>query len=311
MQPRENSKVRARSVGGLLALCLIWAWASLRSDLLPGYSTAFRLLPLAAEASLLGLFAILAALVALIGSALWPKSNELRSAALVGLGLFVVPALLTDGSREWVDASTRVALFSLTPLFAVVFEPHLGRENASAPHHGFAAPLLALVGTLLVFSIDIPHSAASGLAFLGVIVAAASVAAANCIGVRVVSCASPGLSLAFAAIATACAALVLGLAAAVFRAQPGTTIPVDAWSALELVALTLLFWLMRTMSAVQMTTRFLIAPLLANLIAVAFLHPAVGARGWTGMLLIAIASGWLLLAHEDEPERTGSSVVIS
>jgi hypothetical protein len=62
---------------------------------------------------------------------------------------------------------------------------------------------------------------------------------------------------------------------------------------------------------VRMTTRFLIAPLLANLIGLAFLRPGLQVRGWLGLSLITLGSGWLLLASEDEPERTGSPLSIN
>ena len=84
----------------------------------------------------------------------------------------------------------------------------------------------------------------------------------------------------------------------------------DAWATPDLVALALLFWLMQRMSAVRMATRFLIAPLLTNLIGIALLRPGVHRRGWTGLLLIAIGSAWLLFAPKDEPDRTGSPLGI-
>jgi uncharacterized membrane protein len=60
-----------------------------------------------------------------------------------------------------------------------------------------------------------------------------------------------------------------------------------------------------------MTTRYLIAPLIANLLSLAFLRPQVQLRSWLGLLLIALGSGWLLLAPAGEPEQTGSSLGIS
>jgi drug/metabolite transporter (DMT)-like permease len=86
---------------------------------------------------------------------------------------------------------------------------------------------------------------------------------------------------------------------------------VDGWIALPVLALGLLFWLMRRMTAVRMTTRYLIAPLIANLLSLAFLRPQVQLRSWLGLLLIALGSGWLLLAPAGEPEQTGSSLGIS
>lgn len=290
-------------------LCLIWAWASLREDMLPSSAVAAKFPTLLAEAMLLGLFAGLAGAAAFIRKAMWPGIHRLGSTVLVGMGLFVVPSLLTEWSKSWISSSTRVALFSLAPIFAVVFEPYVGNENEPAQRHAFAAALLTVFGTLLVFSIDIPQTAAAGFAFVGVIVSVACVSAANCLGVRIASRASFGLS--FAAITAGSAAVVLGVLAAVLGSNHSAKTPVDAWSALDLVALAVLFWLMRRMNAVRMTTRFVIAPLFANLIGIAFLRPSVDLCGWIGLALIASGAGWLLLAQKDEPEDAGSSVRIS
>lgn len=307
MRQQPDPRTKALPIGGLLLLCLIWAWDSLRADLFPGPSEGIHLPTLLVAAIVPGIFALLAGTGALIGKAARPRGPELRSAVLVGLGLFVLPDLLTEWSNGWIGAPTRVALFSLTPLFAVVFEPYIGDQNAPAMRHAFAAALVAVAGTLLVFSIDIPRSAASGLAFLAIMVAAASVAAANCVAVRILTMASRGLQSGFAAASAGTAALSFAVLATFRTRLPA---PLNAWAILDLLALILLFWLMGRMSAVRMTTRFLIAPLIANLVAIAFLRPHVNARGWVGLALIASGSGWLLLARDSGPELTGSSLQI-
>ena len=75
------------------------------------------------------------------------------------------------------------------------------------------------------------------------------------------------------------------------------------WAAIEWPALLLLFWLMRRMSAVQMTTRFLLAPLITNLIGLVLLRPTVSFRAGLGLVLIAGGAGWLLFSEESESER--------
>jgi drug/metabolite transporter (DMT)-like permease len=115
----------------------------------------------------------------------------------------------------------------------------------------------------------------------------------------------------FAIAATGSAAIVLALLGTAFEHRAWSAPMPDAWTTFDLLALALLFWLMRRMTAVRMTTRFLIAPLLANLIGLAFLRPGVQVRGWLGLMLIALGSGWLLLAPKDEPEETGSPLGIS
>ncbi len=223
-----------------------------------------------------------------------------------------MPAVLIQIAGEAIDASTRVALFSLAPVFALVLEPHLGSASANQPRGALMASLLAVAGTLLVFPLDLPQSAAAALAFCGVVVAVASLAAANCIAVRIASEQPARSILSFATIATGGAAIALALLGIVFehRTPRSLSLP-NPWIALDLLALALLFWLMRRMTAARMTTRFLIAPLSANLIGLAFLRPGVQARGWLGLLLIAVGSGWLLFGPEGEPGETGSPLHIN
>lgn len=310
MEPRANPGKGALATAGLLLLCLLWAWDSLRSDLLAGTTRAMSVPPLLREAMLLGLFAALAGLAALLRKAQWPRSTTFTITVLVALGLFVLPVVLITFGRDSIDDPTRVALFSLTPVFALVFQPHFADVPSPEQRGSFAAALAAVAGTLLVFPLDIPHSTASGLAMIGVLVSAVSVAAANCLGVRIASQQASGSVLAFATVVTGTAALCIGALALALRQYSGPRVPFDAWSAPDLVALALLFWLMQRMSAVRMTTRFLIAPLLANLIGIALLRPGVHLRGWIGLLLIAIGSAWLLFAPERGSDETGLSLDI-
>jgi drug/metabolite transporter (DMT)-like permease len=291
-------------LGALFLLCLLWASTSLRSDLLPGSVSVADASPFPGEALLLGLLAVVAAVVAMVRNAGWPRGRMLGAAVLVGIGLFVVPAALIEVAKGAIDDSTRMALFSLVPVLAVVFEPHLGFAS-SQQRGGLAAGLIAVLGSLLLFPLELPQNAHAALAFLGIVAAAASVAAANCMGVRIACEANAPSIFSFAAVSAGSGALILG-AIGMLGDRRALSVPhLDAWSALDLVALGLLFWMMRRMTAVRMTTRFLIAPLLANLIGLAFLRPGVQMRGWIGLLLIAAGSGWLLLGPQrDRDEST-------
>jgi drug/metabolite transporter (DMT)-like permease len=259
----------------------------------------------------LALLAGISAVAAFLRKAPWPRGSVLGSTVLAGIGLFAAPSLLIEIAKGNIDDITRVALFSLTPVFAVVFEPYLGSGSTSQQEGGLAASLIAVCGTLLVFPVNVPKSGAAVLACVGILAAAASVAAANCFSVRLACERSVPSALSFAAVATGSAAVVFAAWSAIFERHTRSSPRIDVWTALDLLALVLLFWLMRRMTAVRMTTRFLIAPLLANLAGLAFLHPGVQARGWLGLLLIAVGSGWLLLGPEDEPEGTSSSLGIN
>jgi hypothetical protein len=255
------------------------------------------------QAIVLGVLALIAALAAVARRRAWPPVRLVGFSILVGVGLFAVPAILMELAKGSVDDPTRVALFSLAPVLAVVIEPHLSSASTQQPG-GLAAGLIAVTGTLLVFPLELPQTLHAALAFVGIVAAAGSVAAANCLGV-LLACEENGPSmLNFAAIAAGAGALILAVMSVPADHRTLSVPHVDAWSGLELAALALLFWLMRRMSAVRMTTRFLIAPLLANLIGLAFLRPGVQWRGWLGLLLIAVGAGWLLLGPQQDRDAS-------
>lgn len=306
---RERSKPRA--FVGLVLLCLLWTANSLRADLFP---REVRIVPqFERNALLFTITAAAGALFAWIRGAEWPRGRVFADCVLVGLGLFFAPAVLVHVSREWISELTRVALFSLVPLFAVVFEPHVGLGDVR--RDAMIAAIIAVVGTLCVFPVDMPHAWSSSGAFCAVIVATACVAAANCRAVFIAA-ELPGRSLAsFVVIASGAAAAGFVFASAL------TERPIWSWvafhpklpwtAAIDWFALLLLFWLMRHMSAIRMTTRFLVAPLLTNLSGLVMLRPTVGLRAGLGLLLIASGAGWLLFAREDEKQRDDSLRILN
>jgi hypothetical protein len=228
---------------------------------------------------------------------------------LAGIGLFVLPLLLTQFAKTTIPDSTRVGLFSLTPLFAVILLPHLGGDMAVTPKGGFVAAMIAVAGTALLFPIEIPQSLVSFAAFCAVLASAASIAAANCLAVKTCQDAAYP-SACFAAISSAAGSLGLG-ALAMTGLHNSDSVAFDGWVVGDLLALALLFGLMSRMSAVRMTTRFLIAPLLANLAGLAVLRPHVQLQAWLGLLLIGLASVWLLVGHGERPETSGTTLGIN
>lgn len=302
----RRARVSARPVAGLLLLCVLWSAGSLRADLVPNITP--NVLPaMERQALAFALLAATAALLALRRRARWPRRSQAGAAVMVSLSLFVAPAGLLALSKEWVADLTRIAIFSLVPVFAVVLEPYIGLGMGRHTRGGLAAALVAVAGTLCVFPLDLPRSLQAGIAVCAVVLAAVCVAAANCWAVRV-AMQMPGTSTApMAAIAGATAAV--GLATASLVVEPSlwrwdALAPELAWTgAIELPGLLLLFWLMRRMSAERMTTRFLLAPLMASLTGLALLRPGVDLRAGLGLLLLAAGSGWLLLAPEEAPEE--------
>jgi drug/metabolite transporter (DMT)-like permease len=72
---------------------------------------------------------------------------------------------------------------------------------------------------------------------------------------------------------------------------------------IDVPALMLLFWLLGQMSAVRMTTRFILAPLLTVLTGIAIEQPAITTRMILGILLMTAGAGWILLAPEEDAQR--------
>ena len=297
-------------MAALLLLSLLWAGAALRVDLLPELFSG--LLPhLERQTIPLALLAIAAGLLAFLRGDKWPSGRRLGCAALIGLGLFAAPAGLVSLSDGWVPGLARTALFTLTPVFAVVFEPYVGEGLKRPVRGGLSASLTALAGALLVFPVAIPSSIAAGIALLSVILAAACVAAANCLGVaeseRLTGCSAAGWA-AMASVAGASAAIALAAASmfverAVWR-WPRLA-PELLWSAaVELPGLLLLFWLMPRMSAPRMATRYLLAPVLVILIGVMLLRSGGEVRGqtWLGLILMAVGMGWLNFAPRSDAD---------
>ncbi len=191
----------------------------------------------------------------------------------------------------------------------MVFEPYLGLSSAPRQRAGLLASLTAVAGSLLVFPVATPNSLQSAGAFIAVIAAAASVAAANCHGTAKASTQhrdATGHLAAMAAIAGATGVLTLASASALLEHPVGrwsALAPELIWSAaIGLPALLLLFWLMPRISAPGMATRYVWAPLLALLSGVVLEHAgrAVQPRTWLGLALMATGAGWTLLAPREE-----------
>lgn len=289
-------------VAALLALCLLWSLGSLRQELQPGMFAQVEGVPALDRMALAyALFAVGAAGVAWGRRSRWPRGRALRDAVLVGLGMFAAPGLVMVLAGSWVPELTRVALYSLTPVFAVIVEPYVGASENSM-RGGLAAAMVAVAGTLLLFPVEMPGSFAAACGLGAVVVAVGCVAASNCVGVRVARKRESGLA-AMAAVATCTAAVVLVGAGAL--AERGAWSPRGlglemAWAALvDVPALALLFWLMERMSAARMTTRFVVAPLVTSLIGLALLQPSVSMRDGLGLVLIASGAGWMLASTDE------------
>lgn len=308
----------------VLLLSLASAIDILRPDLLPTPGSA-PIPPMQRQALT---FAIVTVIVSLRKKEFRPGRKPVKS-VVIGLGLFVLPALLLSLSSRGIDGFARTALLSLVPLFALVFEPYLGSESTPdrsvqagvglQSHRRVAAALAAVVGAAIVFPVSIPSSWSSGLAFCAVVAAAASIAAASTAATQAAT-SSPTHAWTSVPPAAASFATIAGISATLGFALLSVCIEHPVWNrqswqlellwsvCIDVPGLLLLFWLLPRTSAVRMTTRFLIAPVIALLIGAALVRPAVEPRMILGLLLMAGGAAWLLFGSEAATEPSGLSL---
>ena len=300
---------QTRPLLALAALSALAALGSLRGDLWPGPFRAAEALPaLERQALAWAELAFCAAALALVlrqrlSRAAWSQS------ALAGLGLFAAPALLAQLASPYIPQLTRVALFGLVPVLAAVLQPYLGEADSGRGALGPA--LVAMAGMLCIFPVDLSSSPADALAFAAMLLAVACLAAANCRAVWAAHAHGGGVA-ARAAVAALTAAVALGISC-VFDARVAlpspALLPTALWVlVVDLPALLLLFWLMRRMTAARMTLRFVLGPLFASLAGVALFAPAVSARAWLGLALMAAGSAWMLLQRDSPEDSTTLSL---
>ena len=292
--------------------------ATLRADLMPNLLP--NLLPaLDRECLALGLFSAIAGLASLSPSSrasALPRGGSLLSAFLFGLGFFVLPTVLSEASVGWISPITRAALFTLTPFFALIFDPYLKQESGRQNSLALPAAILSAAGTMLALPISVPASLPAVLSYGAIGLAAASIGAAACLAVsafplRDTHQATPGLA-PFATVATATACFGVGVIA--FLREPHSW-HVDAlfsslgWeAAVELPALLLLFWLIRRTTAPRMATRFTLTLLFPIVIGAPLLGSHLSFRDWLGVAMMATGTGYLLFAREQEAEAPGLSL---
>ena len=303
------SSTKTRFAAALLLLSLLWTVGLLRQDAFPNWSDS-PLPPLLGQAVPLGIFGLVAHSFVILRRYPLPGGRLLLTAIAVGLGLFVLPALLIACAQEIVPPLTRAALFALTPVFAVVLEPYLGRGQPGAgENRGLLAALVGFSGALCLFPVGIPESITSAAAFCAVIVASLSVAAANC-AATAATVPLESLPAFTAAMASAAAISLVTASAAIERSQwhavfasPQQILPDLIWAAgVEVPALGLLFWLMPRMTASRMATRFLWPVVFAVPIAAVMFHAPLARRSWLGVLLMAAGAGYLLFFSERASE---------
>jgi drug/metabolite transporter (DMT)-like permease len=297
---------------GLLLLSALWAGAWLRTGLIPR-SGVSALPPFLGQAIFFCVFAILAGSIGVARRIKFPRGRRAWACAGIGVGLFVVPAVFVMSTEGWISNLDKVAVFSLTPVFAIVLEPYLQGGALRQGNAALAGALAAVAGILLLLPLDVPGSFRAGAALFALLAASFSIAATNCLAVGIATSLAGRSALPMAALAGAASAICSAVVAAL---TPHAAWQWDAlldellWRLLiDLPALFLLFWLMRRMVASRMTARFLLAPLFAILAGLAVEPTLPPARGWLGIVLLACGAAWLVFAPAERDEGDELSLV--
>jgi len=315
-----RSRPALSTIAGLLLTGFLGSMTTLRADLVPDLLPNL-LPPLQRQVLALGIALAVATAAALVRRSNWPKGTLLRAAILLGLGLFVLPTLLSLLASISISPLTRAALWSLAPFFAVVFEPYLSAEAPAQNRGALLAAIASASGTLLVLPINLPESLPTSLAWLAMGLAAACVGAISCVafGVTMALAAdpetSPGRVYAMAPFAAVSSGTgFLGLAAILVfthsRSVPWQALPSTlVWtSAIDLPGLALVFWLMPRLSAPRITTRFPLALLFPVILGALLLRSPLSMRDWSGVAMMLTGTAYLLFARDDLPDSHGLSL---
>jgi drug/metabolite transporter (DMT)-like permease len=307
MKSRRTGRTRSGLLPalGLLLLSALWAFASLRAELFPAFGTD-SLSPAARQAALFSVFAAVAASVARARRVEFPRGRRAWACAGIGLGLFVVPDALLTCAQGWVPSLDRVAVFSLTSVFAVVLEPYVQGSEPPQGKAALAGALAAVAGILFLLALDIPRSFLAGAALCVLLAAALGIAATYCLAVRLARSLPGRSALPMAAQAGAASAVCFAAAAAFapHSAWRWSALPLQllALFVIDIPALFLLFWLICRLNASRMTVPFLLAPLF-TIVAGAAVEPTPPPfRAWVGMALLAGGAGWLVFAPPGKTE---------
>jgi drug/metabolite transporter (DMT)-like permease len=314
LRQTERKRTGSSPTLGLLLLSALWAIAWMRNDLFP-HLDADVLSPAQGQAAVFSIFAAVAASIALARRIEFPRGRRAWASAGIGVGLFVVPAGLAACAHGWVSQLDQIAVFSLTPIFAIVLEPYLQDNALRQGKSALAGALAAITGILCLFPLDLPGSFRAGVAWCSLLGAVVSIAATNCLAVRLAQSLPERSTLPIAAQA--------GAASTLYFVAVAASAPRIEWRWRELLlqllwillidlpALFLLFWLMRRLAASRMTARFLLAPLFATLAGIALEPTSLPMRALLGFALLAAGAGWLIFAPaETTDERRPHSLTV-
>ena len=277
---------------GFLLLCLLRATAWI----IP--STEASLPAAEHQAILYGIVGIGALLFAGRGLSDRLRASTWASLSIGSIGLFGLPVVLIGWAQGGVTATGISALFAAVPAVVAVV---MATESEGAGRRFLTPALAAFGGALLLLPVGLPGSLLGDLKLAGLILALLLVGICS---VRMFRLLQP--------VAYLDAAVVIGLANAIFlsictitngsflwRWSPMTTI-ISIASLIDLIEMALLIWLLREMSPIRLSARYLVIPLFTLIEGYLILQPQVTARLLVGATLLAAGAAWILFTQIEE-----------
>jgi drug/metabolite transporter (DMT)-like permease len=267
--------------------------------------TADELPPLEQQSLIFGVIGIIAFLLA--GRIGWSRGRWLRYVRLgaAAVGLFGVQSVVAEYARSSVPSISRSALFAAVPVVVVLgvaAGDATGKEERGARQ--FLMPALAgWGGLLLLLPLEFSGSV-RGWVVLAVVCAAVVVAGLASVWLyRLLRGLFFAESVAVVGIANAAFLLFWGAVRGdILWRGSGLVSLVSISSLVDVVEVLLIVWLLREMSPVRFSARYLVIPLLLVLESYVVMRPEWTVRMGFGTALLAVGAGVLLFwkAGEDE-----------
>jgi hypothetical protein len=284
---------------GFAVLCFLAA----TSWIIP--KTAGALPPLEERGLLFGVVGVVALLFSLRRGWRREEGASYLRVAGAGVGFFGVPGVVAEFAGRSVPAITRSALFALAPVVVVIAvaagDMVVGEERGA---RRFLVPaLIGAGGLLLLLPVEISNSL-RGRVMMGTVGAAVVLAGVSSVWLyqllREIRLANAIALVGFAnaLFFLVCAALRDGI---VWRWTDVISV-VSVSSFVDVAEVLLIVWLLRNMSPIRFSSRYLVIPLVTVLESYVVERPEVTARMAGGTILLAAGAGMLLFLRAREEE---------
>ncbi len=228
-----------------------------------------------------------------------------------GIGSLGAPALLLFLGRQQLSSVMAVAIQASAPLLVALVINFTSDDSGSQPRLG--PGLTALAGVLLVFPVALPASSHGWFGFCLYLGATCLSAASSVICHREMVREPAGRAF-FVVAASNALVLLLSVLVCITATSNWPALEV-AFSSANLIAITLsaggligVVYLLRTTSPLVVTSRFILAPLIAALEAYVLLRPTLSFRALAGAVLMLIGGFACVRENPEQDTWAGTSL---